>query len=264
MSIYTQVIKNTVGEYMIYRLNFTLWRVRMVVRLLVLYFLWQAIFAQQNELFGYQKAQILTYIVGSQIASTIVLATRTQEVGGEIQQGNLTNFLLRPINYFAYLSSRDLADKLLNITFAIVEVILLVILFRPDLFWQKNPAILLATFAALGLGIGLFFCISTLLGFLGFWTQESWAPRFLFIVVNEFLSGGLFPLDILPSGIYQVLSLLPFTYLLFFPLKVYLGQLSPVEVITGFTVGIIWLGILFVSLQKVWQAGLRLYTAEGR
>lgn len=264
MNKYLQIIKNTIAEYLAYRLNFVLWRFRMVVRLLVVYFLWQAIFSDTTQAFGYAKSQIITYIIFSQIVSTLVIATRTQDVGSEIQEGNLTNFLLRPISYFSFLLSRDAADKLLNIGFAIIEVFVFILLMHPAMFWQTNlPVIALSVTAAL-ISMAVYFCISLILSFTGFWTQESWAPRFLFFIISDFFSGGLFPLDILPKPVYQALSFLPFPYILFFPLKIYLGQLQTKDIIFGFVVSILWVGILIYLVKYIWQKGLRLYTAEGR
>ena len=130
MQKYIQVVKNTFAEYTAYRLNFLLWRVRMVVRLIVIYTLWQAFFSSQKVIFGYSESQILTYILISEIVANFVYSTRTQDLGSEIQQGNLTNYLLRPLNYFGFLLSRDILDKSLNVFFSIIEVILLFIFFK--------------------------------------------------------------------------------------------------------------------------------------
>ncbi len=264
MPKYIQVIKNTIAEYMTYRLNFILWRVRMAIRLLVVYFLWQGVLSSRGQIFGYNQSGILTYILASQVVASFITSTKTQDVGGEIQQGDLTNFLLRPMNYFGFLISRDAADKLLNVGFSIVEISIIIFFLRPPLVIQKDPYLLILFLLSVGIGIGLFFCISLLLSLLSFWTQEGWGPRFLFMIINEFLSGGLFPLDILPAILFKLFTILPFSYLLFFPLKVYLGQLTASQIWQGFTIATIWLVILILLVQLVWQKGLRLYTAEGR
>lgn len=94
---YFPIVKNTWSEYMVYRLNFVLWRVRNVLRLLTIYFLWTAIFKAREEVFGYQQKEILTYILIGQILSATVFSTRTSEVGSEINDGRLANFLLKPL-----------------------------------------------------------------------------------------------------------------------------------------------------------------------
>ncbi len=257
-------MKGTWEEYMAYRLNFILWRVRMVMQLLVTYFLWWAIFSQHQTLFGYSQSMILTYVMLSSIVRTVVLSTTTMEIGELINQGNLSNYLIRPVRFIRYYIARDAADKIINFGFSIVEVTALFLIFRPQIFIQTNPAILGLTIAAAILGMVLYFYFSLIFSFFGFWTPDIWAPRFLSFVIMEFFAGGLFPLDILPKPLFLVSQSLPFFYFIYFPLKVYLGQLNVQSLITGFTVGFAWIfGLAFLT-QFLWKKGLRVYTAEGK
>lgn len=249
---------------MAYRLNFVLWRVRVVIRLLVTYFLWWAIFAGRGEFFGYSQAMILTYILLSNLVSNITLGTTTFDIGTIINQGNLSNFLIRPLSFLRYFIARDTGDKLINIAFALVETLILFFILRPPIFIQLNPLILLLVFLAIVMGTILFFFFSVILGYLGFWTPDVWGPRFISFVITEFFAGGLFPIDILPKPLYVLSQSLPFSYFIYFPLKLYLGQLSLASIIQGFTVGCFWMfGFYFVA-QVLWRRGLRMYTAQGR
>jgi ABC-2 type transport system permease protein len=99
-----------------------------------------------------------------------------------------------------------------------------------------------------------------------FWLPEgAWGLQFLVIVVaTEFLAGGLFPLDILPAGIQKALSFTPFPYLIFFPIQVYLGKISPPEIVRGLVIGFSWAATLYVLMRTIWQKGLRVYQSHGR
>lgn len=264
MKKYFQIIRATWAEYMIYRLNFVLWRVRQVMQILVVYFLWWAIFSQRSEIFGYSQAMILTYILLSSLVRTIVLGTTTMEIGSLINHGDLSNYLIRPLNFFRYYLARDAADKLLNLLFASVEITILFLLLRPPIYLQTDWTKLLLSLGAVLLGAILYFYFSLLLSFLGFWTPDVWAPRFLSFVMMEFFSGSLFPLDILPRPILGVVQNLPFAYFIYFPLKIYLGQLSVQGIISGLTMGAIWTLVVWFLAKLVWQKGLRIYAAEGR
>ncbi len=264
MKQYLQIIKNTWAEMMMYRLNFVLWRVRWVVQRLVVYFLWWAIFAGRQEVFGYSQSMILTYVLLGNIVGTFVLGTTTMDIGGVINQGNLSNFLIRPINFFRYYLARDIGDKLLNLVFAVVEIALLVFLLRPPVFLQSNIWYILLSVVAIGVAAFLYFFFSLLLGFFGFWSADVWAPRFLSFVIMEFFAGGLFPLDILPQPLFHFARSLPFFYFIYFPIKVYLGQLSLTSVMQGLVTGLVWVGGLWYIARLVWKKGLRVYTAEGK
>ncbi len=262
--MYFKVFSNTWGEVLSYRLNFVMWRFRVVLQLLTMFFLWQALIPPDGSLFGYTQSQMLTYILGTSLLTSIVLATRTAEIGDQINNGTLSNFLIRPISYMKYWFARDLGDKAMNLSFSLVEVSILVAIFRPPLFLQTDPLYLGFAFIAALISMTMYFFFNYLLGLFGFWSNEIWGPRFIFWIIINFFAGSLFPLDILPGQVFEVLKLLPFTYLLYFPLKIYLGSLGVSTILEGLFVSLIWTGILFLTVKIVWSKGLKLYGAEGK
>lgn len=264
MSKYFSVFKNSLQQYFAYRLNFVLWRVRILVSILISYFLWQAIYSRQASIFSYNKSQMLTYIILISFINGIVLSTQTFKVAEEINSGYLSNFLIRPISYFGYNISRDLSDKLLNSLFSVIEIIAFILLLRPPIYIQTNTSTLLIFLFVVFLSSFLYFQINMLLSFIGFWSREVWAPRFIFSIIVAFLAGIYFPLDILPSPLYSFLQILPFTYLVFFPLKIYLGGASTFFLVKGLLITTGWIVIMMFILKAVWTRGLKIYTAEGK
>jgi len=237
------------------------------MQIILVFFLWSTVFSNPaREIFGYNREKILTYIFGILILKAIVLSARAVDVAGEISRGDLTNYLLKPISYFKYWFVRDISSKVLNLLFASVETVVLLLILRPPLYFQTNPGSLLAFLISILIAIILFFGLLFLVNLVALWMPENgWAAQFLFmVIIVEFLSGGVFPLDILPRAIQGVLYSLPFPYLLFFPLQVYLGKLSAVEVVKGLVISGIWVGLILFSVRAVWQKGIRNYSAEGR
>lgn len=264
LSKYWLVFQLTWEEYFVWRINFVLWRVRQVLQLLLLFFFWSVALSGQKELLGYTQAGILTYILGTQIMRSIVLSSRSIDVAGEIHDGKLTNYLIRPISYFAYWFVRDASDKLLNIAFAAIEVSLVILLFKPPLLLQADALFIALGVVAAALAVILYFLFSFSLSLLAFWIRDVWAIRFISLVILEFFAGGFFPVDILPRPLFLIISATPFPYLLYFPIKTYMGQLTPGQVLAGFGIMLFWIFIFRVGLSALWQKGLRTYTAEGR
>lgn len=264
MKKYLEIFKITWDEYMAYRLNFVMWRVRVVLRLLIIYFLWQAVFWQRQELFGYTKEQMLTYVLLTPLITSLITGSRSVDIGGEINQGDLTNHLLRPLSYFRYWWTRDLADKLLNFLFSIGEIIILYILLKPPVFIQTNLSWWILFSFSIVLSTFLYFFLNLILGFMAFWTPDFWGPRFLVTMIQEFLAGGIFPLDILPKFLFGLARLTPFPYLSFFPLSLYLGRPNPLDIVIGFVISLFWVLTLYYLMNTIWQKGLRVYSAEGR
>lgn len=241
-----------------------MWRIRSVLQLLTIYFLWLSILPQNKTLLSYTHSTMLTYILGASLIGSIVLSSRSYIVGEEINNGNLLNFLLKPINYFKYWFSKDIGDKSMNIIFSVIELTILFILLKPPFFFQTNPIYILLFLFSILLSVILYFFFNFLLGLIGFWSPEVWAPRFIFIILLNFFAGAIFPLDILPNKIYLFLKLLPFPYLLYFPLKIYLGKLNFIEIFTGLSVSFIWVIFMYLLVKFIWARGLGVYTAYGR
>lgn len=264
MKKYWMFAQITVAEYMAYRMNFVMWRVRMVIQVLILYFLWTAVFGSEKILFGYTASMMLSYVLFTSILRTYILATTTNDIGSSINDGRLTNFLLRPISFFRVTMARDVADKGLNFISSLIEIPLLILILRPTLFIQHDPMLVgLAILASL-IAIGIYFYFSLIIGFLGFWTPETWGPRFLSIIFIEFFSGALFPLDVFPELFQRIVSYLPFQYLIFFPISIYLGKVDAPALAKGLLISFVWAVVMYGIAKTVWHRGLKVYEAQGR
>jgi ABC-2 type transport system permease protein len=263
MKKYLLVINNSFQQYFAYRLNFILWRVRVILFLLLSFFLWQTIFTHNKQIFGYDESQMLTYMLLISFIDGIVLSTQTFRIAEDINFGNLSSFLIRPVSYFGYVLAKDVTDKLINTAFSFFEIVLLIIILHPPFIIQTNPILLLMSISSAIIAAFVYFEINLLISFIGFWSKETWAPRFIFFILVTFLAGLYFPLDILPTPIFDFLRFLPFTYLVFFPLKLYLGQFTSGFIIQGFLINIFWLFILWLGVKTLWKKGLKVYTAEG-
>ena len=266
MNKYLSIFKISFQQEFVYRLNFIMWRVRNVLQIFLIFFLWDSVFTDPGRVvFGYDRAKILTYVFGLMIVRALVLSSRTLDIAGEIARGELTNYLLKPVNFFKYWFTRDLSSKALNLIFAAIEFIILYLIFRPDLFFQGNIGILLLSLVSLALAILVYFVLLFFLSLFPFWyPQQAWGLVFLLFVFTDFLGGGIFPLDILSGTWQKVLYLTPFPYLLFVPLQIYLGKVSVIASLQSIFIAGVWIVVLSALLKYLWNLGLKSYRAEGR
>jgi len=264
MNKYWQVIKNTFQDYFVYRLNFFLWRFRSFVLFLTLLFFWQAVFGQKEIFLSYSREKMLTYVLGIAFLRQIVLASRSADLAGTIRSGELSNLLLRPINVMKFWFSKDLVDKFLNIFFASIEIGLVVYFFKIPFYLPKQPSTYLWFGFICLMAMFLYFFFSFFFSILAFWTDRIWAVRWLFtIIFLQFLSGAIFPLDILPSVLVKVSSFTPFPYMVYFPMKIWLEQVSSQEILRVVITTIFWMLATYLLLKRTWRKGLKTYTAYG-
>lgn len=264
MGKYFLVAKNTWDEMLTYRLNFVMYRLRNILAFFTIYYLWVALIPPNTSLFGYTQSMMLTYIFGTTLLQSLVLSSRSYTIGDEINQGNLSNYLIRPVNYFAYWLAKDMGDKAMNMAFAAVELTILYLLLKPPIILQTDPLYLLLFFFTILIAMSLYFSFNLILGMFGFWSPEVWAPRFIFMILVSFFSGGYFPIDILPPQVAAFFQSLPFQYLLYFPIKVYLKQIPVQQTVAGILMGIVWVCVLGFVITWLWKKGLQVYTAQGK
>jgi ABC-2 type transport system permease protein len=267
MNKYLSISKISFHQEFAYKFNFVMWRVRNVIQILVFFFLWNSILEGRTEmLFGYNKAKILTYAILLIFVRAITLSSRSIDVAGQISNGDLSNLMLKPVNFFKYWITRDISSKFLNVIFSIVEISAFFLILRPPFFIQTNLVYLVSFVVSIAIAIFIYFNLLMLTNFVPFWFPEvAWGAQFLVImVVIEFLSGAVFPIDVFPENIYKIMTFTPFPYIIFFPIKIYLGLLSFKDLIICLGIGGVWSYSLWLITNRVFKKGLEVYEASGR
>lgn len=263
MKKYWKILSTGLQNDLAYRVNFIMWRVRQVIQFLIPFFIWTAVVNQGEIFYGYTLAKLLTYVFLSRLVlGALVFGSRTIDLAGIINSGDLTLYLLKPISIFKYWFTRDISDKLINLSFILFELPLLILIFKPPIFIQTNWTLILQSILAITVAVVMYFYLNFLFGMIGFWSRSVWAPRFLLLVILEFAAGGLFPLDMLPDSFHLFLKFTPFPYMMFFPLSIYLGTVS--NYWPQLLIAISWTFILRYIVKYVWKKGLLRYDAEGR
>lgn len=245
------------------RSDFFFERTRSFCILLSLTFLWTTLLKDRPSLLGYSKSDLISYVFLMTLLRAWVLACVTDRIPMEISKGKLSDVLLRPISYLGYWATQDAANKVLSLISAVFEVSILALFIRVPLSAPTSALHAVVFVVATFLAMILYFQMSYMLGVIGFWTAQSWGPRFCFEVILEFCAGAYFPIDLLPAAAQKVLNILPFSSLIFFPISVYLGRASTPEIATGILRQLIWIAILAIVTKSMWKAGLRKYAAEG-
>lgn len=248
-------------EYFAYRLNFVMWRFRMIFSTSITMFLWIAVYANRAQFGSYSKQELLTYILLTGAIMTLSTSTRTTQLASEINDGSIMNVLLKPVSVFKLYATNDAVDKLLNGVFSVLELMLIAYLLQIPL---AMPQLSWFFFYFLICGIMLLFFVNLLLSFVAFWTTEIWAPRFIFFTVIFFVSGAFFPLDLLPTYVYRALLYTPIPYFFFLP-----GQLLVKGVDTGLIwtqLGMagVWVGFLYIITRMVWKKGISEFSFWGK
>jgi len=245
------------------RASFLIERFRALVVLISFYYFWSALLKHRTSFAGYDRSQMLTYVLGMNVLRSLVFATRTEEISGEINHGRLSAYLLKPVNFMLYTLFRDLSEKSINIVSSFIEVFGLVLIFHVDLKCPHDLQTWLLFFIACAGATWLYFILSFMTGCWGFWTSEAWGPRFLLELFLEFTAGAFFPLDVLPPMAQHIIKSFPSPYLVFFPLQIFLGKLNSHQILNGFSIQLFWILVISAMARVVWSKGMQNYSSAG-
>ncbi|MBI4217599.1 MAG: ABC-2 family transporter protein [Elusimicrobia bacterium] len=260
---YGSVLRISLQQSIYYRASFLMDRARTITIVFAFYAFWSTLFQGRSQLAGYSISQMFTYVLGMNILRSLIFSDKTWEILREINTGRISYYLIRPISYIGYCSARDLADKIIHLFSAFLEVWIAVSLFNIPLYLPKSPVTLLAFLLSAVLAMILYFLMSYAVSALAFWTAESGGPRFCFELFLEFAAGAFFPLDVLPASLKSIFEFLPFASLLYFPLNIFLERASSAALLSGFLNQILWIAILSFVTRSLWKRGLKAYCSEG-
>src|SRR5207302_4512884 len=131
--------------------------------------------------------------------------------------------------------------RLLYTVVTIVPVALIFWWFRAFITLPRDPLTWPLAAASLVMAGFIQFFIAYSLAMLAFWILEISTIVFILYSFEYFLSGHIFPLDIMPASMQAALKWLPFTYELFFPVAVFLEKVSGWALWSGLAIQCGWL-----------------------
>src|SRR5437660_6647734 len=106
MQKYWHVINIGIQNTLVYRVNFLFRAVFGLIPLMATIFLWRAIYAGQaagGEVAGYTLAQMTSYYLLVTIVDALTAVNEDDwQIAADIKDGNISQFLLKPIDYLAF------------------------------------------------------------------------------------------------------------------------------------------------------------------
>lgn len=248
----------------VYRWNFAVRGFFSLFHLAVVFILWGAAFAGSGSIGGFDLRQTLTYFVTLLVLQFFISAfNEDYQISEEIRNGLINQFLLKPINYFAYRFSIFVAARLVSGLLIFLPLLVALPVIWPYLTFPLDGWRFAIGFPALLLSALIQFSIAYCFGLLTFWFLEIQGFVILSMAIETVLGGQIFPLDLLPASIYRVAQFLPFYYQMYFPGAIFTGRIEFPEAVRGLGIQAVWVLVLLVINQVLWARGLRRHTAVG-
>jgi ABC-2 type transport system permease protein len=254
------LVKSTWSSWMQHRGFFYLVAFSWMVPLLIYLFVWSAA-AGETAVGGLSRGNLAAYYVTLILVNQLTFSSNNWTVGDGIRYGRMNFLLLRPMSPMYDTLASEVAVKVVFMTFALPIAAILALLLRPEFNITLQNG--LAFIPALVMAWALRFLWGYWLALLAFWATSADALLSLQESLIFLLGGQVAPFILLPDLMQKAAAMLPFRYMVGFPVEVLNGHLDQTGLWTGFAFQAGWLFIALFLFIAVWRAGVKRYSAVG-
>jgi ABC-2 type transport system permease protein len=266
MRKYAEVMKMNIQIALAYKWNLVLSSLMDIFRIVAEIAFWKILFdaTATHAINGYNFNSIITYYIFMFIIGTVMnVGNIGNKIANDIKDGALNNLIIRPINYIGYYFSETISQKLVQLLIAVITFVPVFIMQASNISLGINLKQLLLFPIILILSLLLNFFINVVISLLVFWLTEVTSFFFLKDILLDFLSGRVFPIDLLPKSILNIFGVLPFMYCTFFPITILTKGVANAAFLKGLFMQVIWAAVLYIAIKILWRIGIKKYSGTG-
>jgi ABC-2 type transport system permease protein len=261
-AVYAAKFRAEIALQFAYRGAIVIWLLGLIVEPIVYLVVWTTVARSQGgEVSGFTAGDFAAYFTVLMIVNQLTFTWHFFFFEWRVRNGFFSPVLLRPVHPIHNDVAENLTFKGLTFTVVAPVAILLVIGFGATA--DTQPWHVLAFLPALVLAMVLRFLIEWTLALAAFWVTRTAALNEAYFVAVLFLSGQVAPLALFPPIVQTIAYLLPFRWIISFPIETALGRLGPTDVLLGYGAQALWIGAALLLLRVTWRSGIRRYSAVG-
>ena len=261
---YLALTRAGIIEALQFRLSFVVMVIGNMLYLIVVYFLWKAIYASAGTdvVNGMTFSDTLIYLVLATALYNFMEMYTVWEIGRNIQTGKIVLDLLKPIEYRKFLFWSYSGTFVMQFLFTFLPTFIVVAV---------------VTHGAIPLGINLlYFAISVVIavsinysidfivGTICLYTQSIWGINIMKQVIVLLLSGATIPIAFFPEPLKTIVYYLPFQSIYNAPLSLLLDPSpSANTVLSTLGMQLFWCVSMLIVSKAFWKVSRRQITVNG-
>jgi ABC-2 type transport system permease protein len=267
MKKYRHVLSIGIQNSLTYRFNFLARSLFGLIPLIAMLYVWRAIYVGDGgkaTVGTYTFAEMVSYYLLTTIVDALTAVNEDDwQIAADIKDGNISQFLLKPIDYLWYRLCLFISGRVTYLAVAVVPLTLFIFCLRHYFVLPHDGTALVLFLVSVLFTALLQFFMSYTMAMLAFWVLEVSTFIFILFAFEYLASGHLFPLDILPPFIERLLYFTPFPYQLYFPISIYMGKTIGVALVQGLLIQFAWVCAMYLLARFAWNQGIKKYEAVG-
>lgn len=261
MNTYLRVFEKSLKSQLIYRSAIVFGSLSNLLTFVIQVSLWYALLGQgiKHET---SMSDIVMYLIINSIVLKITKADISSMVESSIMDGSVAMLLLRPVSYKYFLLSSITGQNTYKAFINMIPVIIISV-FIMDFSLLPTPLYFITFFISVTIGMLILFELTYIVGLLAFSIQRCWFMNWYLNAGLAFFGGTVVPIWFYPRALNTLSYLLPFRYITFEPVNIFL-QKTPIKSLwIPIVVGIVWLLLLNVIDKLMWRHAMNRLSING-
>lgn len=232
--------------------------------LIVVYFLWKAIFASSGTdvVNGMTFSDTLIYLVLATALFNFMEMYTVWEIGRNIQSGKIVLDLLKPMEYRRYLFWSYSGTFVTQFFFTFLPTFIVVAIVTHGAITFGFNLVFFAISVIMAVAIN--YSIDFLVGTICLYTESIWGINIMKQVIVLLLSGATIPIAFFPEPLKTIVYYLPFQSIYNAPLTLLLdGNSKPDTALITLGTQLIWCVVMLALSKLFWKISLRQITVNG-
>jgi ABC-2 type transport system permease protein len=248
------------AEAVAYRAEMLVWLLSTTMPLVMLALMTAV--AREAPIGRFGQADFTAYYLAALVVRLNTGAWVIWEVNFEIRQGTLAFRLLRPIHPLLAYACENVGAMPLRMLISLPVAVAAFAVVGPGRF--THDPLLLALFPITVAGAWLItFLAMAVIGSLAFRLEQSGSLFEVWLGLFGVFSGYLIPLELFPRWLEVAARILPFRYMLAFPVEMVVGLMPRAEALRELGIQWAFIGVLAIAARLAWRSGLRRFAAYG-
>ena len=232
--------------------------------LMVIYFLWKAIYASSGTdiVNGMTFSDTMIYLVFASALFNFMEMFTVWQIGVNIQNGKIVLDLLKPMKFYSYMfwsMSGNIAVQF----FTSFLPTFIVVYFLTDGYIHLGINLLYFIISVL-MSVVINFSIDFFVGTICLYTESIWGINIMKQVIVLLLSGATIPVAFFPEPLKTIIYYLPFQSVYNSPLTLLINKdISTAAAFKTLAMQLVWCVIMILISRLFWKVSLRKITVNG-
>lgn len=250
LDVYRYILATSFKQKMIYRGRTWISIVHGAFFVIMQGSLWTALIATGNAEASLQE--MISYVIINSLVGYLTTFNATSIISQRVDDGSIASDLILPIQFKWKLFFESMGENLFNFLFSgLISMAVALLLYQA--VGPASLASFAAFFVSIFFGILISFHIVYLFSMSAFWVTKPWYIRTLVTTLTKLFGGGVIPLWLYPDWLKVLSDLLPFRFITYEPIQIFLGNRQGMEIIYCLMMQCLSLIVMILIEKFIWS-----------